>query len=134
MFRLWIILFSVFAIYTSFVYTRCDQKNAPQSLPDARITAGWAIWQEKNCQSCHQMYGLGGYLGPDLTNVASDSFKGEKYLYTFIKYGTGRMPNFNLNDSEVNHLVAFLIWVDRSGKNNVPGNKVTWAGNYNLDN
>jgi nitric oxide reductase subunit C len=80
------------------------------------------------------MYGLGGYLGPDLTNLAGDSLKGEKYMYTFIKYGTGRMPNFNLNDSEVNNIVAFLTWVDRSGKNTVPGDKVTWTGNYNLDN
>ncbi len=134
MFRLWIILFSVFVVYTCFVYTCCDQKNAPSTPPDSRVNAGWTLWQEKNCQSCHQVYGLGGYLGPDLTNTAGDPYKGEKYIYSFIKNGTGKMPNFNLNDSEVNNLVAFLVWVDRSGKNIVPKEKVTWTGNYNLDN
>jgi len=37
---------------------------------------GQQLWQQNNCFSCHQIYGLGGYLGPDLTNVYSQRGKG----------------------------------------------------------
>jgi nitric oxide reductase subunit C len=134
MFKLWIALFIVFVIYTGLVYNFCDKRDREESIPGKAALAGWDTWQEKNCQSCHQIYGLGGYMGPDLTNVASDSDKDEKYLRTFIKYGTGKMPNFRLNDTEVNNVVAFLRWVDKSGKSKVAMDKVTWSGNYNLDN
>ena len=133
MFRSWIVLFVVFIVYTYMVYSNCDKRKTNDTVPDKRALAGWKTWQAKNCQSCHQIYGLGGYLGPDLTNVARDTAKKEIYLRTFIKYGTGRMPNFHLNDSEVNNLIAFLYWIDKSGKSKVPKEDVTWSGNYNLE-
>lgn len=94
---------------------------------------GQEIWQEKNCQSCHQLYGLGGYMGPDLTNIASDSGKGAEYMYTFMKYGTGRMPNYHLTDDEINDLITFLSWVNKSGVSHVPEENVHWTGTYVID-
>ena len=132
MFRLWIILFLAFASYTLIVYKYCDEKEVAATTPDRQALAGWKTWQQNNCQACHQLYGLGGYMGPDLTNVVSDPTRNSKYLQTFIKYGTGKMPNFNLNDSEINNVIAFLRWVDKSGKSKVPGECVTYTGNYNL--
>jgi nitric oxide reductase subunit C len=129
--KTWVILFSSFCIYTVWVYTYCD--GAQLTYPDATITKGWEIWQRKNCQSCHQLYGLGGYMGPDLTNTASDSNKGEKYMFTLIKYGTGRMPDFHLTDTEVENVVAFLSWVDKSGKSKVAEESVHWTGTYIID-
>ena len=114
MFRSWLILFIIFIAYTIMVYSNCDRRNTNDSIPGRQALAGWKTWQAKNCQSCHQIYGLGGYLGPDLTNIASDSTKNEVYIRTFIKYGTGRMPNFYLDDSEVSNLIAFLNWIDKS--------------------
>jgi nitric oxide reductase subunit C len=116
------------------VYNYCDTKDRKESIPSAQALAGWDTWQKKNCQTCHQLYGLGGYMGPDLTNVASNSGKDEKYLRTFIKYGTGKMPNFLLDDTEVSNVLAFLQWVDKSGKSKVAAENVTWSGNYNLEN
>lgn len=133
MFKYWITLFTVFVIYTGLVYTFSATRNISETIPDRQVLAGWKTWQANNCQTCHQLYGLGGYLGPDLTNVASDTLKQEKYLTILIKYGTGKMPNFNLTDSEVTNVIAFLKWIDRSGKSRVPAAKVTWSGNYNLD-
>ena len=26
---------------------------------------GYRLWREQNCHTCHQLYGFGGYLGPD---------------------------------------------------------------------
>jgi nitric oxide reductase subunit C len=132
MFRLWIILFLLFASYTIAVYRNCDEKDVTATNPDVHALAGWKVWQRNNCQSCHQIYGLGGYMGPDLTNVVSDSGKRKQYLQTFIKYGTGKMPDFHLSDSEVNNLIAFLHWIDKSGRSKVPIERVTSTWNYNF--
>jgi nitric oxide reductase subunit C len=121
----------VFAIYTFLVYRHCDDGNK-EHAPEPSAAAGWKLWQEKNCQSCHQIYGLGGYMGPDLTNTAS--MKDENYLRTYMKYGTGKMPDYRLGDSDITHLVDFLKWVDRSGKSLVSGDKVNNYGSYDLDN
>ena len=132
MFKIWLILFLAFSTYTLAVYRYCDNKEV--NMPSKQVAAGWKVWQEKNCQTCHQIYGLGGYMGPDLTNISSDTSKNELRIKTFIKYGTGKMPDFKLNDSDVEQLVAFLKWVDKSGKNKVAKENVTWSGNYNIDN
>lgn len=129
--RAWVILFITFCIYTVWVYAYCD--NTQPSYQDASITNGWKIWQSKNCQSCHQLYGLGGYMGPDLTNTASDKNKGKKYMHTLIKYGSGRMPDFQLTDTEVQNVIAFLSWVDKSGKSKVSKESVHWTGTYIID-
>lgn len=129
--RIWILLFVSFIVYSGFVYSECDPKEShPKETmkPDNRIRKGWLLWQEKNCQSCHQIYGLGGYMGPDLTNVASE--KGPAYMQGFIKNGTGRMPDFHLEDSEITELILFLSWVDKSGQSSVKAGAVHWSGTY----
>ena len=73
-------------------------------------------------------------MGPDLTNIISDSNKGPAYASAFIQSGTAKMPRFNLSVNEVNDLLAFLTWVDQSGHSAVPEDKVTPLGNYKLDN
>ena len=124
--KIWISLFVSFIVYTGFVYSNCDVKQV--NVPDVNINNGWRLWQEKNCQSCHQIYGLGGYMGPDLTNVASE--KGTGYMHGFIKNGTGRMPDFHLRDEEVADIITFLAWVDKSGQNMVKEESVHWSGTY----
>jgi nitric oxide reductase subunit C len=73
---------------------------------------GKFLFQEYNCISCHQFYGLGGYMGPDLTNVISASGKGENYAAAFIRHGSSKMPDFKLSESQVNSLVEYLKFVD----------------------
>lgn len=100
------------------------------SIPAASAEArhGMSIWQGSNCVSCHQLYGLGGYLGPDLTNVFSD--KGEARIRTFVRYGTGRMPAHAMSENDLAALVAFLAWVDASGRSRVRSEAVHWTGTY----
>ena len=129
--RAWFILFSVFVFVSLMVYAYCDDNNA-EGMPTPQITAGWQAWQDHNCQTCHQLYGLGGYMGPDLTNTYSEYGKGPLYMQTMIKHGTGRMPDFGLSDSEVNALVQFLAWVDKSGMSKVKAGDVHWSGTYSL--
>ena len=76
---------------------------------------GKLLFQEYNCISCHQLYGLGGYMGTDLTNVISTVGKGETYAKSFLSYGTQRMPNFHLNRDQIKDLLAYLTYVDKTG-------------------
>lgn len=79
------------------------------------LAEGRLIWQKYNCQSCHQLYGLGGYLGPDLTNVYSAKGKGELFIRAFLRAGTKQMPAFHLSKEEETNLIAFLKSTDASG-------------------
>jgi nitric oxide reductase subunit C len=117
------------AIYTALVY-RFSDASPEADLLSAEAALGKELWQEKNCQSCHQLYGLGGYMGPDLTNVAA---KGPAYMRAFVEKGTGRMPDFHLSKTEVGRLIAFLQWVDKSGQNKVPDSALHWSGSYSLN-
>lgn len=90
--------------------------EAPARDADAALAArGRLAWQKYNCQSCHQLYGLGGYLGPDLTNVYSAPGKGEAYIRAFLKAGVAPMPVFDLPEEEAAQLAAFLKAADASG-------------------
>lgn len=100
-----------FIVYSAFLYSSLPVKG--RAVAPA-ITKGKTLWQQYNCNACHQVYGLGGYLGPDLTNVYS--LKGPDYIKAFLKNGTATMPNFNLNEQEINSLLAYLQNIDASGK------------------
>lgn len=89
--------------------------NLPATIPSnaEMVLKGKRIWQERNCGACHQVYGLGGYLGPDLTNVYS---KGAGYIQAFVRSGTAVMPAFPLQEGEMEALVEFFRHLDASGK------------------
>lgn len=77
--------------------------------------AGEKLWQNNNCTSCHQLYGLGGYLGPDLTNVISNPNKGPGYVAAFVNSGVKSMPKFEFTANETDQIVQFLTHVDQTG-------------------
>ncbi|MBI3136457.1 MAG: cytochrome c [Bacteroidetes bacterium] len=112
--------------YTFFVYTSGTETAFKMS---AAAQEGKKVFQDNNCIACHQLYGLGGYMGPDLTNVISS--RGELYVRSFIENGTAKMPDFELNKPEVDALVAYLGYVDSSA--NFPNRSVelTWYGTVN---
>ncbi|HNR75212.1 MAG TPA: cytochrome c [Cyclobacteriaceae bacterium] len=102
-----------FGIYSGFIYTQ-DSHTQPSNMNEA--LAGKEIWQQKNCTACHQIYGLGGFMGPDLTNVYSAPGKGPAYIKAFVQVGTNVMPAFNLSETELDQLVRFFERIDASGK------------------
>jgi len=111
-----IIFFTLFALYAAFsvaVYTRGTQSKLVYNLPEEKqIARGKQLFQQNNCISCHQLYGLGGYLGPELTTAWSDSHRGEAYIRAFLKTGGYTMPNFHFKNEEINDIVAYLKYVD----------------------
>jgi len=114
-----------FVIYTAQVYTSgTDSQHNPSISDEARY--GQQVFQDKNCIACHQFYGLGGYMGPDLTNVISNY--SEAYARAFIMNGTVRMPNFNLSLEETDALIAYLSFVDQTGTYPPEDYDVLWNG------
>lgn len=100
-----------FLVYSAMLYLQPQHK----SYPDDITMHGKLIYQKYNCQSCHQIYGLGGYLGPDLTNVISAEGKGENLVRIMVSEGVRQMPSFELDQDEMDALIAFLKNVDSSG-------------------
>lgn len=106
-------LVSVFGFYNFMIYTG-DDSGHQKRLSDKALK-GQELWQQNNCFSCHQLYGLGGYLGPDLTNVYSAENKGAEYIKAFLNSGIKAMPKFHFTDEEKEVIVTFLKEVDESG-------------------
>ena len=49
-----------FAAYTFYLYTHLPVGQQKTSDP---VIRGKTAWQKYNCSACHQIYGLGGFLG-----------------------------------------------------------------------
>lgn len=89
--------------------------EAPEINPANYLAQeGKILYQNKNCTSCHQLYGLGGHLGPDLTNVSGK--RSVAYIEAFLRNGTKVMPNFNLTQNEIEALTAFLEYTNTTGQ------------------
>ena len=104
-----------FLVYSFTIYLTPLTTGKVDVPADQQALEGRLVWQKYNCQSCHQLYGLGGYLGPDLTNVYSAEGKGEVVIRAMVKSGVKQMPAFDLSESEMKKLLAFLRTVDASG-------------------
>lgn len=104
----------MYAVYSVLVYTKGTEgeKIAFSQKEQQVIASGKQLYQQYNCQSCHQLYGLGGYLGPDLTTAYSDKHRGEAYMKAMLQSGGNRMPDFNFSKTEIEHLIAYLKYVD----------------------
>ena len=95
------------------VYTSQNSKKPVELSFEA--SQGQQLWQNNNCWSCHQLYGLGGYLGPDLTNIYSTPNKGSNYIKAFLNSGLKAMPKFDFSEDEKEALVTFLKYMDSTG-------------------
>ena len=112
-----IVLVAIFLIQTFFVYS--DPAGRGTQLSPLAMQ-GRALWHRHNCQSCHQIYGFGGFLGPDLTNLAGrlgadDSSALEHRFQSVLTSGSARMPAFHMTTGEQQALAAFFLELDASG-------------------
>jgi len=104
--RLLAVLIACFAAQTILVYG-----DEPTGRLDAAAVRGRRIFHRGSCQVCHQLYGQGGFLGPDLTNAASRV--DDTRLSSLLTVGSGQMPAFHLTESEIADVRAFLEAIDR---------------------
>jgi len=102
-------LITAFTIYNTLVYTSDNTVTL-----SAKAIKGEHLWLQNNCNACHQLYGLGGYLGPDLTNEYS-RVSNENYLKAMFNSGVKTMPQFHFNSKEKEALIQFLKEIDQTG-------------------
>lgn len=100
------VLVTCFVIQTGLVYS--DERTGP--LSDAAVR-GRRIFHTEACQVCHQLYGQGGFLGPDLTNAAGRV--DDARLVSLLTVGSGQMPPFGLDGAQIADVRAFLEEIDR---------------------
>ncbi|MCP4327291.1 MAG: cytochrome c [Alphaproteobacteria bacterium] len=123
---------AAFAVYSIYVWTAGTDLPRSHAL-DPQVAAGFALYQDKNCVACHQFYGLGGHMGPDLTNVISTPDKGADYARAFIESGTGKMPDYGFDEADVDALVRFLEFVDSAGTYPPRRPELNWDGTVAYD-
>ncbi len=112
---IFLVLVGLFAVQTFLTYTSGTRVKNSEAVFDARAERGEQLYREFNCTACHQLYGLGGYMGPDLTNVTSAVGKGPDLARGIILMGTQRMPMLGLTKDEADDVVAFLEAVAATG-------------------
>ena len=96
---------------------RYRQLCGPKNMRSADANRGRAVF-EKTCAACHQMYGLGGKVGPDLTgsnranldyillNSVDPSFDvADSYKTTVVQTVDGRLINGVLAEEDETRLV-----------------------------
>ena len=106
-------LIVIFIIYNRLIYS--SHSYTPSVALSPKAITGQKLWQSNNCWSCHQIYGLGGYLGPDLTNIYSNPRKGPAYIETFLNSGVKSMPSFDFSEPEKEAIIEYLKTIDQSG-------------------
>ena len=108
-FALAVLLTTAFLSYSIYLYAALPLSETNDTAGDK----GKALWQKHNCTACHQVYGLGGFLGPDLTNVYSQ--RGPEYITAFLKNGNLTMPAYQMNEEDIQAMLAYLWHLDNSG-------------------
>lgn len=112
---IFLFLFIAYIVYSIIIYTKGTKEVVSVSNSEmTEISRGKLLFQQYNCTACHQLYGLGGYLGPELTTAYSDKNRGESLMRSFLKNGGAQMPDFHLREKDINALISFLKYVDKT--------------------
>jgi nitric oxide reductase subunit C len=95
-----------FVLQSGLVYT--DEVDI--QLSDEAVE-GRKLYHRNACQVCHQLWGQGGFLGPDLTNAGSrvDPTR----LSSLLTVGSGQMPPMHMATHEIAAIRSFLTEIDR---------------------
>lgn len=107
-----------FFLQGALVYT--DAGSNPGSTTPLSPVAreGEALFRANGCQSCHQLFGMGGFLGPDLTNAARRVPPAR--FAEVLQYGTPTMPAFHLDQAQRGAILAYLEAIDATGRGTPP--------------
>lgn len=131
--KIFITLSVLFLLFSFSIYLKPLRNKELRNLStQTHVSAGKEVWQQNNCHTCHQMYGLGGYLGPDLTNIMSKPGRTDAYIKGIITSGVKQMPAFQLSDKELTDLLFFLKAMNETGTANPTDYQININGTYTL--
>lgn len=95
-----------------------------QSAMNNSVIRGKHLWDVNNCMGCHTLLGEGGYYAPELTKVYER--RGAPFIKAMLKDpyamypGERKMQKYDLNEKEIDDLVAFLQWMGTLDLNGFP--------------
>jgi cytochrome c2 len=90
-----------------------NSRGAQGAIPQ-EVAAGYAVWREYGCESCHTFFGQGGNYAPDLSHIYT--LRGEAYIREFMvnpaAYHPDQrlMPRFTISQEDVGSLIALMAW------------------------
>ena len=90
---------------------RAAAKSTPAATTTSPVTEGRAVFEQNGCAACHGPTAHGTQFAPSLVGVTR-KFPGDKLPYLLrhpnARMRAGGMPTFNLSDTQMQHLVAYL--------------------------
>lgn len=104
-------LVASFAGQSALVYLDDTSEKLPGLSPLA--VQGRRIWHEHGCGVCHQVFGFGGFLGPDLTNAAQRMTRAR--YEEVLSVGNAQMPAFHFTGEQIDAIETFLVELDERG-------------------
>ena len=117
-----VLLFTALILHTA---TRIPERSKAAEITPA-VVRGKHIWETRNCIGCHTLLGEGAYFAPELGNVYKR--RGPDFIKAWMQAqptgapGRRQMPQFHLNDEQLNDLVEFLKWTNGVDTQNWPPN------------
>lgn len=110
-------------------------KGTDQAHLTDSVVRGKRIWESKACFDCHTILGEGARFAPEVGNVfirwggAKDPKSAHDMIKDWMKAqpsgvaGRRQMPQFNLDDKQLDDLADFLEWVSRTNTQGWPPGK-----------
>lgn len=120
-----VFFFLLFLALTFDTMNALPKRDNSANLTESAIR-GKKIWETRNCIGCHTLLGEGAYFAPELGNVYKR--RGPDFIRAWMAAqptgapGRRQMPQFNLNEKEMNDLVEFLKYSSEINTNNWPPN------------
>ena len=117
-----VLLFVALILHTE---TKIPERSKAAEITPA-VVRGKHIWETRNCIGCHTLLGEGAYFAPELGNVYTR--RGPDFIKAWMQAqptgapGRRQMPQFHLNDEQLNDLVEFLKWTNGVNTQNWPPN------------
>ncbi len=117
-----VLLFAALILHTE---TKIPERSNAAAITPA-VVRGKHIWETRNCIGCHTLLGEGAYFAPELGNVYTR--RGPDFIKAWMQAqptgapGRRQMPQFHLNDEQLNDLVEFLKWTNGVNTENWPPN------------
>ncbi len=115
----------VFAALVLHTETKIPERSRAAEITPA-VVRGKHIWETRNCIGCHTLLGEGAYFAPELGNVYTR--RGPDFIKAWMQAqptgapGRRQMPQFHLNDDQLNDLVEFLKWTNGVNTEHWPPN------------
>lgn len=126
--------FLIFLGLTAHSHLYMRQTSTDAGTLSASVVRGKHVWERNSCINCHTLLGEGAYFAPELGNVwvryggRDDAKSAREALVAWMQSqpsgieGRRQMPNFHLNDQDLNDLIDFLEWTSRVNTQGWPPN------------